>query len=385
MTCIVGNPSFTGNDVTKNAAEKISVISDEITSSYTGKVDEQALVDGAAKGMVDALGDKYSIYYNSEEFQQIMEGIDGVYVGIGATLAQDRDGAIQVKALKKDGPAEQAGMRVNDFITRVDDMDMSGKKLADLISLIKRKDNIGKQLHIYLKRPIEGQEPENIELDVKCAEVKVDSIEYELYGEQGYIRIMKFDNETDDQFTVALSDLQKQNAKGLILDVRDNGGGALDATIAMLDELLPSGKLIKKVSKKEGEIQYTSSDQKKYDKPMVVLINENSASASEVFAGSLQARGAAQLVGKKSFGKGIVQTVKSLEKSCGGGLKLTTAEYFLPNGESIHQKGLNPDIEVEYETKEGQKYSKEKDEQLQKAVDVIREKEELFESNDNRN
>jgi carboxyl-terminal processing protease len=194
-----------------------------------------------------------------------------------------------------------------------------------------------------------------------------------LESDIGYIRISTFDNETTAQFEQAIQVLEKKGQKGMIVDVRNNGGGSLSAVIDMLDDLLPKGELITERSRNKGDKTYESTDEKHFDKPMVVLINESSASASEVFAGTLQDRGAASLVGVKSFGKGIVQTIYSLQDSCGGGIKLTTGEYLLPSGRSIHEKGLTPDVETEYTGSTGEIGGSD-DNQIQKAVEVLKAK-----------
>lgn len=166
-----------------------------------------------------------------------------------------------------------------------------------------------------------------------------------------------------------MENMKRDDVSGLVIDVRNNGGGSLDSVIEMLDELLPEGELITEKSKKEGDKTYYSTDETSFDRPVAVLINGNSASASEVFAGTLQARKAATLVGTQSFGKGIVQTVLSLEGSCGGGIKLTTAEYVLPGGISIHKKGLTPDFEIEADA--GEPIDESLDNQLQRALELV--------------
>jgi carboxyl-terminal processing protease len=211
------------------------------------------------------------------------------------------------------------------------------------------------------------------EITVVCEKFVTQSVNYKMLDDQmGYIQITEFDKETSEQFKNALTELEKQNQSGLIIDVRDNGGGSLDSCIEMLDRILPAGKLITEKSK-SGEKEYTSTDEEHFDKPMVVLINGNSASASEIFAGTLQDRGTATLLGETSYGKGIVQTIFSLEKTCGGGLKLTTGEYLLPSGRSIHEKGLTPDVETAY-TGTSKVLGDEDDNQLEKAGEILKQK-----------
>ena len=182
-----------------------------------------------------------------------------------------------------------------------------------------------------------------------------------------------FDKATVKQFKDAITELEKKKERGLIIDLRNNGGGSLTATIEMLNRMLPKGNLITEKNKVNGDKLYTSTDEEHFDKPVIVLINEGSASASEVFAGCMQDRKAATLLGTKSFGKGIVQTVFSLEKSCGGGIKLTTGEYLLPSKRCIQGEGLTPDVEVKY-TGSSNKLGAKDDNQLQKALEVMEEK-----------
>ncbi len=361
-----------GSSTEKQIFERARVIDTCIEDYYQGEVDQNALVDGATKGMVSALGDKYSEYYTEEEYERIMNDINGSYVGVGLTLQQDKNGAIVVKGVTGGGPAEQAGIEEGDRIVAIDGTQTGGMTLDDFIGRVKIEDNKGKTVVFTIERESADGGVETLEKQVLCEEVKTPSIKSEKMGDIGYIRIMGFHKETDEQFAAAVENMESGGAAGLVLDVRDNGGGSLDTTINMLNRLLPEGDLIVEKSRKDGDTEYRSDDRESYDGKMVVLINENSASASEVFAGTLQARGAAELVGTKSFGKGIVQTVLSLQSSCGGGLKLTTAEYFLPGDVSIHKKGLTPDVELEY-TGDAEEYAGESDNQLQKALELVRE------------
>lgn len=356
--------------VTQQIHDKSSVIEKCIREYYQGEINEEELANQAAKGMVNALGDKYSQYFTEEEYKELMNGINGSYVGIGVTLRQMEDGSKVITEVSEGGPAAQAGIQKDDKIVRVDGDDVTGMELNDMISRIKKEANDGKTIVITVERTSESGEVQTIDKDVVCGRVDVVSVRSKKFGTIGYIKISEFDKETDKQFGTAVENMRKDAVSGLVIDVRDNGGGSLDATINMLDELLPEGELITEKSKKYGDKTYHSTDDSNFSVPTAVLINGRSASASEVFAGTLQARNAATLVGTKSFGKGIVQTVLSLASSCGGGLKLTTAEYFLPGGISIHKKGLTPDIEVELEKTE-EEYKEENDNQLQRALQVV--------------
>lgn len=361
---------FPGSAVQK-VNKKARVIEQCIDEYYQGDVNDEELADGAAKGMVYALGDKYSQYFTEQEYEELMNGINGSYVGIGVTLRQENNQSIIVEEISEGGPADQAGIQKGDRFVRVDGMELTDKKLDDIVSMIKKEANDGKTIVITVERLTDTGESQTIDKEVKCGRVDVISVKSKKYGTIGYISVSEFDKETDEQFGTAVENMKKDNVTGLVIDVRDNGGGSLDTVINMLDELLPEGELITEKSKKDGDRSYRSTDKTSFDRPMVVLINGNSASASEVFAGTLQARGAATLVGTKSFGKGIVQTILSLSGSCGGGLKLTTAEYFLPGGISIHQKGLTPDVEVEYEGDSQRNDDESADNQLQRALEVL--------------
>lgn len=366
---------FIFNSITQDIYDKSEVIEQCIDEYYQGEINEEDIVNGAAKGMVDALGDKYSQYFTEEEYEELMNGINGSYVGIGVTLTQKEDLSIVVTEVSEGGPAAQAGIQKDDRIIRVDGTDVTNTEMSDMISMIKKEANDGKTIVITVERAGENGQVQTLDKEVVCGKVDVVSVRSKKIGTAGYIKITEFDKETDKQFGTAIENMRNDDVSGLVIDVRDNGGGSLDSTINMLDEILPEGELITEKSKKDGDETYHSTDDTSFSKPIVVLINENSASASEVFAGTLQARKAATLVGTKSFGKGIVQTVLSLENSCGGGLKLTTAEYFLPGGISIHKKGLVPDIELEAVETEGE-YTEEKDNQLQRALEIVSQKEE---------
>lgn len=365
-----GIPLYISGSVTQRIHDKSEVIEKCIKEYYQGEINEEEIVNQAAKGMVDALGDKYSQYYTKEEYLELLNGLNGSYVGIGVTLRQQEDDSIVITEVSEGGPAAQADIRKDDKIIRVDGADVAEMELDDMISRIKKEANDGKTIVITVERTAEGGETQTIDKDVVCGRVDVVSVRSKIFGTIGYIKISEFDNGTDKQFGTAIENMKKEAVSGLVIDVRDNGGGSLDATINMLDELLPEGELITEKSKKYGDKTYHSKNDSSFTVPTAVLINGRSASASEVFAGTLQARKAATLVGTKSFGKGIVQTVLSLNSSCGGGLKLTTAEYFLPGGVSIHKKGLVPDIELEA-VETGGEYTEENDNQLQKALEIV--------------
>ncbi len=364
---------FTGDSIADQVQVRADVVGRYVEEHYWKEEDISAekMADYAAKGMVSALGDKYSTYYTAQEYEDAMNSVNGDYCGIGATVKLDAKTKKKIISEVKPGePADKAGLKAGDEITKVNGVSVADMALSDVVAMIRGE--AGKESVLTVSREEDG-ETKTLEIKVTCEVIVEQSIEYRmLSGSVGYIRITTFNKESVKQFEDALDGLEKKGEKSLILDVRDNGGGSLSAVVDMLDCLLPAGKIVTEQSKGKEDKEYMSTDEKKIEKPMAVLINGSSASASEVFAGALQDRGAASLVGVKSYGKGIVQTIYSLQET-GGGIKLTTGEYLLPSGRSIHEEGLTPDVEVEY-TGDAENYKEEEDNQLQMAVETVKNK-----------
>lgn len=361
------SPSELGEDVAKRA----TTVEQYIDKYYWKEdVSDQKLSEYAAKGMVLALGDEYSTYLTEEEYKQMMEGVEGDYSGIGATVQIDQNTKKKtIVELIKGAPAEKAGLKIKDVIIEVDGVNVEQESLDEVIKRIRGEN--GKKSVLTISREENGKTVTK-KITVVCEQIINETITYKMLENSiGYIKISEFDNVTIEQFRTAMEKLEKQGLEKLILDVRNNGGGSLTAVVEMLDILLPKGTLLTEKSKVDGDRVYESDDKEVFDKPMVVMINGISASASEVFAGALQDRDAAELVGEKSYGKGIVQTIFSLEKSCGGGIKLTTGEYLLPSGRSIHKVGLTPDVEEKF-TGDWENYVESEDNQLAKAIEVLR-------------
>lgn len=333
-------------------------------------VPDEKLSEYAAKGMVSALGDKYSMYYTSEEYKEVMDGVDGEYHGIGATVQLEKDTNKKIIIeIQKDAPADRAGLQVGDEIVSINGVDIADRDLNESVDMIRGEEGKTSVLGIHRKK---GKKTIKLSITVVCEDIVNKSISFRMLNHAiGYVKIENFDKESVQQFKDAVSTLEKSNQKAMIVDVRNNGGGSLDAVVEMLDYLLPEGTIMTEENKMEGDKVYTSTDEESFGKPMAVLLNGLSASASEVFSGALQDYKMATLVGEKSFGKGIVQTIFSLENTCGGGIKLTTGEYLLPSGRSIHEVGLTPDVEVKYTGDEI--YSEEKDNQLKKAIEILKE------------
>lgn len=365
---VSGVPVLFSSSLTKEVAKKTQEAQSYIDKYYwKSDLNQEKLADYAIKGMVSALGDKYSDYYTTSEYNQAMGEVKGDYTGIGATIYMDTSTKQKIiRKVQESSPAEEAGLKVDDVLLKINGEDISQKSLNDTVSMIRGKEGKTSKLTIQRK---EQDKTKVMEVTVTAKKLVNQSIHYKmLTGEKGYINISNFDNEGVKQFQSAMEDLKKQGMTGLVLDVRNNGGGSLEAVTKMLDELLPEGVLLTEKYKNKEDVVYRSTDEKQFDKPIVVLINGGSASASEVMAGALQDRKAATLVGVKSFGKGIVQSIFSLR--FGGGIKLTTGQYLLPSGRCIHGTGLTPDVEVTYSGTSNE-LGGEDDNQLQKALTVL--------------
>lgn len=370
---VFGIRLFSTSSLADNIRNRARVVESYIDRYYwKDDVSDQKIAEYAAKGMVAALDDKYSVYYTDDELDKSLEDVEGDYGGIGATVqADEKTGEKKILEVQKGKPADRAGLKAGDVILKVGDTDVNKLSLSDTVNLIKGEE--GKKSLLTISRTEQGKTVTK-KITVVCEKIINQTVSYKmLEGSIGYLAITSFNKETVKQYKDALADLEKKGQKGLLVDLRNNGGGSLSAVVDMLDRMLPAGDLIVEKSKVNGDKKYTSTDKEHFDKPVIVLINEGSASASEVFAGCMQDRKAATLVGVKSFGKGIVQTIFSLKDSCGGGIKLTTGEYLLPSGRCIQEKGLTPDVEVKY-TGTSKKLAGEDDNQLQKAMEVMKEK-----------
>ena len=370
---LLGIRVFPASSLSDDIYERAKIVESYIDRYYwKDDVSDQMISEYAAKGMVAALGDKYSFYYTSDELKESLDNVEGDYEGIGATVRFDqKTGEKIISEVQKGTPAQKAGLKKNDVIVKVGEEDVSKHSLNDVVKLIKGEE--GKKTVLTVSRTEDGKKITR-EVTVVTEKIVNQTVSHRmLEGKIGYILVTSFNKETVKQYEKAIDALEEKGQKGLVVDLRNNGGGSLTAAIDMLNRMLPKGNLITEKNKVNGDKLYTSTDEQHFDKPVIVLVNEGSASASEVFAGCMQERGAATLVGVKSFGKGIVQTIFSLEKSCGGGIKLTTGEYLLPSKRCIHEKGLIPDVEVKY-TGTSKKLGEKDDNQLQKAVDVMKEK-----------
>lgn len=350
--------------------KKITYIKRLIDRYYMGEVTEEDYQTWELRSLLYALDDPYSCYYTPEEYDELMESSNGTYCGIGALVSQNvKTGVITIVKPFVDGPAYKAGMLPGDIIYKVEGEEVTGVDISKVVG--EMKGERGTKVTVEVVR--EG-ESSPIVLEIIRDDIEVPTVEYKMMEDNiGYIYVMEFDVVTAEQFIGAIDKLLSQGMKGLVIDIRDNPGGLLDTVVAMLDRMLPEG-LIVYTEDKNGNQEKESSDAKEFNLPLAVLINGNSASASEIFAGAIQDYEKGTIVGTQSFGKGIVQSVIPLYD--GSAVKMTVAYYFTPKGRNIHGIGITPDVEVELEEGLSQKVvlSEEEDNQLQKAIEVVKEK-----------
>ena len=355
------------NLVTQDKAvhEKLGLLEYYIRGLFLDEIDDEKLEDYLYYGLVAGLGDPYAAYYNEEETQSMIDSSAGSYCGIGAVFSQNMTtGVVTVSQVYEGCPSYEAGILPGDILYKVNGEDVTGQDLTNVVTKIKGKE--GTEVTVTM---IRGEE--EIDFLMERRTIEVPTIAHEmLQNEIGYIQIAEFDEITAEQFHNALTELQRQGMKGLVIDLRNNGGGSVDAVCRIADELLPEGPIVFTEYKGEDR-EERSSDASCVDVPMAVLMNENSASASEILAGALQDYEKAVIVGTQSYGKGIVQSVIDLRD--GTALKLTTAKYYTPDGNNIHEIGITPDVEIELpeELKTQIDISYEEDVQLQKAIEVL--------------
>lgn len=315
-----------------------------INEDFYQKPSDEKLVNGAIKGLFYGLDDPYSQYYTKEEFERLKEQTSGSYVGIGIYISPtSEDDYITVIAPIEGSPAEKSGIKPGDKIIKVDGTPVFAKDSDEAIGMMKGK--AGTEVELTLNR--DGRE---FNVKVKREEIVSKSIESEMLEDGiGYIKIISFSENTYKDFKTALNNLQEKGMKGLVLDVRDNGGGLLDVCQKIADELIGEGTIVYTKDNK-GNTEYLKSSKGKVDVPIAILTNKGSASASEILTGAILDNKAGISVGTTTFGKGLVQSVRELKD--GTGYKLTTAQYFTPNGNYINGKGIKPTIEEKDETKQ---------------------------------
>jgi len=346
--------------------EKLEQVKSIIKNEYIKKVDDEELMAGAVKGLVSSLGDPYSVYFTPEEFQEFQEHTRGTYAGVGLLVTVDpNDKLITVVQAFKNSPSAKAGILPGDKIVKVGDTELDGTMLDKAVSMMKGPQGTKVKVTVYRNGEFKDYELERDIIVIETVEGKVIS------GDIGYVRITTFDENTDKSFTDTIKTLEKEKIKGLIIDLRDNPGGLLQVVTKMADTLLPEGMIVY-TEDRAGKQEVINSDAKMLGLPLVVLVNGNSASASEILAGAIQDYGVGRIVGTKTFGKGIVQSVKFFKD--GSGLKITTSRYFTPKGRSIHEVGIHPDVVIDLPEdlkKDPTKITEDNDVQLKKAIEEL--------------
>ncbi len=386
MSCVIGSGlyyaehgklPFIGDSLgTGESAKKLATIEKLIDREYLGEIDKDFLEDYMFYGLVAGLGDKYSQYFTVEQYAESTQNSDGAYVGIGIVLQQDtQTNTILVTQCYENSPAQQAGVLEGDVLYQVNEYPSSENTLSELLELpIWDKGEVT----LYLQR--EGVE-ELLELTVKIGKVEVPSVYFRILEDSmGYIQITQFTEVTSSQFETAYQTLLEAGIKGLIIDLRENPGGLLSSVCNTTRQILPKGLILYTEDAHGKREEYKSDGKTPIEIPLVVLVNENSASAAEVFSGAVKDYQIATLVGTTTFGKGIVQKIFPLKD--GSALKLTVAKYYTPNGTNIHEVGISPDIEVTWAGDEAftdpsdfykleQSDWESKDNQFEKAVEVL--------------
>ena len=354
-----------GSAVNEESINKLSVLEQYIDYFYykSSEITEEEKENGMYKGLFESLGDVYSCYYTPEEYKLLEEQTQGVYYGIGAYVSRDVEtGFCAISGVIKNSPAEEAGLMEGDIIYKVNGEDMTGLELDEVVSNIRGEE--GSEVTLTLVR-----DGKNMEVTLTRARVNTPTVDSEMLEDGiGYLQITEFDDVTTEQFNENMAQLKAEGMKGLIIDLRGNPGGNVTTVCAIAEQLLPEG-LIFYMEDKDGNKTEYKCEGADFDLPLVVLVNEYSASAAEILSGAVKDAGIGKLVGKKTFGKGIVQNVIPLED--GSAIKLTIANYYTRGGNDIHLRGVEPDVEVDLDT---DAYLDDgTDTQLDKALEVLME------------
>ncbi len=354
------NGAFTEEEI-----EKLAHYKEKLRENYYEDIDDQTILDGMLSGMMLSAGDPYTCYYTQEEMEEMASSMEGTFQGIGAYLQADLEvGYAKISGVMKGSPASESGLQENDYIIYVDGEDMYQQDLNYIVSKVRGPE--GTTVKLTLNRS-----GEKVEVDVERREIVTESVTYELVeGNIAYVTITEFTEVTSEQFADALASFEKDNAEGMLIDLRGNPGGNLTAVVAVCDQILPHGLIVYTEDKYGEGNRYTSSGGNEFKKPLVVLIDGGSASAAEIMAGAIKDYGMGELVGTTTFGKGIVQNV--FQYSDGSGGKLTVSRYFTPNGVNIHKVGIAPDVEVPFDSAA---YLEDKtDNQYNEALRILKEK-----------
>ncbi len=350
--------------------QKLNYLESLIDEEYLDEKDEDSLREGLYAGLMSGLNDPYSTYYTAEQYKELNTSNEGSYVGIGAVLQKDEDGGAQIVQLYEGGSGEQAGLKKGDVLKAIDGEDVTEKETADIAAMIKESDKDSVTLTIQ-----RAEQKETLDIKVEIRDVEIQTVSHEMLDDEiGYIRISEFSEVTSNQYKKAFEDLQDKGMKKLVVDLRNNPGGLLNAVCDVLRQILPEG-LIVYTEDKNGKKEEEKCDGKnELNMPLAVLVNGSSASASEIFAGAVKDYGIGTIVGTTTYGKGVVQTIQPLND--GSAVKITIAKYFTPKGNDINKKGITPDVEAELseDSADWTELTHEEDTQLQAALKEIGQK-----------
>ena len=339
-----------------------------IEKKYIGTIDEEKMLESAIKGYVEGLDDEYSEYITKEEMKEYMEETNGKYVGIGVYISNNtQTNQIVVLMPMKGSPAEEAGMKSGDIITKIDGVEYKGEDLSKASNALKQEE--GTKVKVEILR-----DNQTIELEIERKTIKINHVESDVINNSiGYIQISTFDDGCYDEFKQKIDELKTKNIKSLIIDLRNNGGGIVEEAINIADLFTTKNSTLLITTGKNTEEEITKAKKdKEIDMPIVILVNENTASASEILTAAIKENcNKVTIVGKTTFGKGVIQTIFTLTD--GSGLKLTTNEYYTPKRNKINKIGIKPDVEVDFPENESvYSIEKQKDTQLQKAIELLK-------------
>ena len=357
---VLSNPAY---------VQKLGYLEDLIDENYLGEKKEEDLAEGLYTGLIYGLGDPYSVYYTAEAYEEENSSTEGVYEGIGILMQKNTEGGVIVVECYEGGPGEKAGLLEGDIISAIDGTDITDMETSEVSEMIKNREKGEAVLTVHRENV---EEP--LEITVEIGDVELPSVFHEMLdGETGYIRITEFKGVTYEQYKNAFSDLSDQGMEKLVIDLRDNPGGLLSSVCDILNEILPEGLIVYTEDKYGNRTEETSDGENVLDLPLAVLVNENSASASEIFAGAVQDYEIGTIVGTNTYGKGVVQSIYRLND--GSAVKLTVANYYTPNGNNINEVGIQPDVEVAVapELLNKDEISHEEDNQLQAALKALEE------------
>lgn len=346
---------------TTDIETRIEIVKACLEERYIGELNEEQMLESAVSGYVEGLGDEYTEYMTKDEFEELMISVNGNYVGIGIYMTKDIEDNVIILMPIEGSPAEEAGLKTGDIILTVDGEDCTAMDLNSVSNKIKGEEGTTVKLEV-----LKAEDNKTVELNVERKKVEIKYIQSEMLENNiGYIELLSFDEGATEKFKTELENLKANNIKSLIIDLRDNGGGLVEEAIALSELFVPEGNVImRSYNKAEEETVIESTNKNPEDIEIILLVNENSASASEIFAAALQDNDLATIVGETTYGKGVMQEV--IPFSNGGALKVTIEEFKTPNGDKIHEVGILPDVEVKLDN------NSEKDVQLEKAIELLK-------------